>query len=125
MSVGHDSTGRGVRDTVEGFCARGNAAFFSGHRLLAGARRGRRDGLLEGPGAGDGPVVGTAEERRMAGSGRIAHPPAREGHRRIFAPVTRAGGASPAGAGGYTIHRRALGVRRTDLRYGDVLGAHP
>ena len=131
LSVGHDEYWSwAMRDTVEGFVARGgNAAFFSGNTAFWQVRI--EDGVMvcwKDRAPTMDPVVGTADERRM--SGLWSHPrigrPENELTGVTFARAgyARAGGASPAGSGGHTVHRPEHWVfAGTDLRYGDVLGA--
>ncbi len=133
LSVGHDEYWSwAMRDTVEGFVARGgNAAFFSGNTAFWQVRI--EDGAMvcwKDRAPALDPVVGTADERRM--SGLWSHPRIRRPENELTgvsfsrAGYARAGGASPAGSGGYTVHRPEHWVfDGTDLRYGDQLGAAP
>ena len=137
LSVGHDEYwSAGMRDTVEGFIARGgNAAFLSGNTAFWQVR-------LENPtpeGAAAtmvgykgqfkrDPVFGTdrvSELTSMWSDHLIERPEnhmtgvsfARGGYHRIGKRVT-------SGAGGYTIHRADHWLfEDTGLGYGDVLGA--
>jgi len=136
LSVGHDEYWSGpMRDTVEGFIARGgNVAFFSGNTALWQVR-------LEEPVDGtasvmvgykgrfkDDPVYGTERigeltsiwsdhligrpENRMTGVSFT-----RGGYHRIGKRVTN-------GAGGYTVYRPDHWIfDGTGIDYGDVLGA--
>ncbi len=137
LSVGHDEYWSGaMRDTVEGFIARGgNAAFFSGNTSFWQVRF--EDHTPEGPAATmvgfkgffkkdpvwdtdrigelttfwSEPLVGRPENR-MTG---VTF--SRGGYHRIGKRVTR-------GLGGYTIHRPDHWIfDGTGLDYGDVLGA--
>jgi hypothetical protein len=133
LSVGHDEYWSWeMRDTVEGFVGRGgNAAFFSGNTAFWQVRI--ADGVMlcwKDRAPQSDPVVGTADERRM--TGLWSHPrigrPENEltGVSFARAGYARAGGASPAGAGGYTVHRPEHWIfEGTGLHYGDLLGAGP
>jgi hypothetical protein len=135
LSVGHDEYWSWeMRDTVEGFVVRGgNAAFFSGNTAFWQVRiDGDRNAMVcwKDRAPTMDPVVGTKDARRM--SGLWSHPligrPENELTGVTFARAgyARAGGASPAGSGGYTVHRPEHWVfDETELRYGDVLGAGP
>jgi hypothetical protein len=133
LSVGHDEYWSWeMRDTVEGFVGRGgNAAFFSGNTSFWQVRI--EDGAMvcwKDRAPANDPVVGTPDERRMSGlwsHPRIGRP---ENHLTgvtfARAGYARAGGAAPAGSGGYTVHRPEHWVfEGTALRWGDVLGAGP
>jgi hypothetical protein len=137
LSVGHDEYWSGpMRDTVEGFIARGgNVAFFSGNTAFWQVRM--EDPTPEGPAATmvgykgffkQDPVYDTGRsgeltsiwsdhligrpENQMTGVGF-----ARGGYHRIGKRVT-------SGAGGYTVHRADHWLfEGTGLGYGDVLGA--
>jgi len=137
LSVGHDEYwSAAMRDTVEGFVARGgNAAFFSGNTSFWQVRL--EDPTPEGPAATmvgykgrfkQDPVYGTdriGELTSMWSDHEIGRPEnhltgvsfARGGYHRIGRVVGR-------GAGGYTIHRPDSWVfEHTDIGYGDLLGA--
>ena len=136
LSVGHDEYWSGpMRDTVEGFIARGgNVAFFSGNTALWQVR-------LEEPDAGsasvmvgykgrfkDDPVYGTdriGELTSIWSDHLIGRPEnqmtgvsfTRGGYHRIGKRVTN-------GAGGYTIYRPDHWIfDGTGIDYGDVLGS--
>ncbi len=137
LSVGHDEYwSSAMRDTVEGFIARGgNAAFFSGNTSFWQVRL--ENHTTEGPAATmvgykglfkRDPVFGTdrvgeltsiwsdhligRSENQMTGVSF-----ARGGYHRIGKRATQ-------GAGGYTIHRAEHWMfDGTGLGYGDVLGA--
>jgi len=137
LSVGHDEYWSSpMRDTVEGFIARGgNAAFLSGNTAFWQVRL--EDPTPEGP-AGtmvgykgrfkDDPVYGTdriGELTSMWSDHEIGRPEnemtgvsfARGGYHRIGKRVSN-------GAGGYTIHRADHWLfERTGIDYGDLLGA--
>jgi hypothetical protein len=127
LSVGHDEYWSWeMRDTVEGFVGRGgNAAFFSGNTAFWQVRI--QDGVMvcwKDRAPTQDPVRGP----RM--SGLWSHPligrPENELTGVTFARAgyARAGGACPAGSGGYTVHRPHHWVfDGTGLQYGDVLGA--
>jgi hypothetical protein len=136
LSVGHDEYWSGpMRDTVEGFIARGgNVAFFSGNTAFWQVRM--EDHTDEGPATTmvgykglfkNDPVFGTERqgelttiwsdhllgrpENRMTGVSF-----SRGGYHRIGKRVT-------SGAGGYTIHRAEHWLfDGTGITYGDVLG---
>jgi hypothetical protein len=137
LSVGHDEYWSGpMRDTVEGFVARGgNAAFLSGNTAFWQVRL--EDPTAEGPSATmvgykglfkRDPVYGTdriGELTSMWSDKEIGRPEnqmtgvsfARGGYHRIGKRATR-------GAGGYTLHRADHWLfDGTGLDYGDVLGA--
>jgi hypothetical protein len=137
LSVGHDEYWSGpMRDTVEGFIARGgNAAFLSGNTAFWQVRL--EDPTPEGPSATmvgykglfkRDPVYGTdriGELTSMWSDKEIGRPEnlmtgvsfARGGYHRIGKRATR-------GAGGYTLHRADHWLfDGTGLDYGDVLGA--
>jgi len=137
LSVGHDEYWSGpMRDTVEGFIARGgNVAFLSGNTAFWQVRL--EDHTAQGPATTmvgykgmfkNDPVYGTERqgeltsiwsdvllgrpENRMTGVSFT-----RGGYHRIGKRVTN-------GAGGYTIHRADHWLfEGTGLTYGDVLGA--
>ncbi|HYN35141.1 MAG TPA: N,N-dimethylformamidase beta subunit family domain-containing protein [Ilumatobacteraceae bacterium] len=140
LSIGHDEYWSGpMRDTVEGFIARGgNAAFLSGNTAFWQVRH-------EDPSGDDGsgpaatmvgykgffkrdPVYGTDRQSELTTiwSDRILERPenhmtgvsfSRGGYHRIGKRVTN-------GAGGYTLHRPEHWIfDGTGLDYGDVLGA--
>jgi hypothetical protein len=137
LSVGHDEYWSSpMRDTVEGFIARGgNAAFLSGNTAFWQVRL--EDPTPEGP-AGtmvgykgrfkDDPVYGTdriGELTSMWSDHEIGRPEnemtgvsfARGGYHRIGKRVSN-------GAGGYTIHRADHWLfEGTGIDYGDLLGA--
>ena len=131
LSVGHDEYWSwAMRDAVEGFVAGGaNAAFFTGNTSWWQVRfqddaRGMTCFKYR---AGEDPVVGTDDERRLTGSWsdrRIARPEAamtglsfsRGGYSRYGLGVPRASGA-------YTVWRPDhWAFEGTELRYGDALG---
>lgn len=137
LSVGYDEYWSGpMRDTVEGFIARGgNVAFLSGNTSFWQVRF--EDRTPEGPAASmvgykgqfkNDPVYGTsrmAELTSMWSDHEIGRPEtqmtgvsfSRGGYHRIGKRVTN-------GAGGYTIHRADHWLfEDTGLGYGDVLGA--
>jgi N,N-dimethylformamidase beta subunit-like protein len=134
-SVGHDEYWSWeMRDTVEGFVGRGgNAAFFSGNTAfwqVRFERDGRTMRCWKDRAPEHDPVVGTPDERRM--SGLWSHPRIKRPENELTgvtfarAGYVRAGGAAPAGTGGYTVHRPEHWVfEGTGLHYGDVLGAGP
>jgi hypothetical protein len=137
LSVGHDEYwSAGMRDTVEGFVARGgNAAFLSGNTAFWQVRL--EDRTPEGP-AGvmvgykgrfkQDPVYGTDRQPELTSiwSDHLIGRPenhmtgvsfVRGGYHRIGKRVTR-------GAGGYTVHRAEHWLfDGTGITYGDVLGA--
>ncbi len=137
LSVGHDEYWSGpMRDTVEGFIARGgNAAFLSGNTAFWQVRL--EQPTSQGPAATmvgykgnlrSDPVYGTDRERELTcmWSDRLVGRPenrmtgvsfVRGGYHRIGKRATR-------GAGGYTIHRPNHWLfDGTDIGYGDLLGA--
>lgn len=137
LSVGHDEYWSGpMRDTVEGFIARGgNAAFLSGNTSFWQVRL--EDRTPEGPAASmvgykgmfkRDPVYGTdriGELTSMWSDHEIGRPEnqmtgvsfSRGGYHRIGKVVAR-------GAGGYTIHRPDHWLfDGAEVSYGDVLGA--
>ena len=137
LSVGHDEYWSGpMRDTVEGFIARGgNVAFFSGNTAFWQVRL--EDHSAQGPAATmvgykghfkDDPVFGTermGELTSIWSDHLIGRPEnhmtgvsfTRGGYHRIGKRVTN-------GAGGYTIHRAEHWMfDGTGIGYGDVLGA--
>ena len=137
LSVGHDEYwSSAMRDTVEGFIARGgNAAFLSGNTSFWQVRF--EDPTVEGPAATmvgykgqfkQDPVLDTdrvPELTSMWSDHLIERPEnhmtgvsfARGGYHRI-------GKRATAGAGGYTIHRPNHWIfAGTGIGYGDVLGA--
>ena len=145
LSVGHDEYWSGpMRDTVEGFIARGgNAAFLSGNTAFWQVRLDgtMNDGTMNDGGAGPAatmvgykgffkqdPVLGTDREAELTTiwSDHLLDRPenhmtgvsfTRGGYHRIGKRVTR-------GAGGYTLHRPEHWIfDGTGLDYGDVLGA--
>jgi hypothetical protein len=133
LSVGHDEYwSRGMRDTVEGFVARGgNAAFFSGNTSLWQVRieGDDRDVMVGYKGFfKNDPVMGTdreAEATTFWSDVVVGRPEnhmtgvsfTRGGYHRIGRNVTN-------GLGGYTIHRAGHWIfDGTGLGYGDVLGA--
>jgi len=133
LSVGHDEYwSRGMRDTVEGFVARGgNAAFFSGNTSLWQVRiEGDDHDVMIGYKAflKSDPVLGTDRESETTtfwSDVVVARPEnemtgvsfTRGGYHRIGRNVT-------SGAGGYTVHRADHWIfDGTGLGYGDVLGA--
>ena len=135
LSVGHDEYWtRWMRDTVEGFIARGgNAAFFSGNTSLWQVRiEGDDHDVMVG-------YKGTFRQDPVMGTGREAEATTfwsdivvgrpenamtgvtftRGGYHRIGRNVA-------AGLGGYTVHRPGHWIfDGTGLGYGDVLGAGP
>lgn len=137
LSVGHDEYwSSGMRDTVEGFIARGgNAAFLSGNTAFWQVRL--EQPTPEGP-AGvmvgykgnfkSDPVYGTDRVRELTcmWSDRLVERPenlmtgvsfVRGGYHRIGKRATR-------GAGGYTVHRPDHWLfDGTGIGYGDLLGA--
>ena len=134
LSVGHDEYwSKGMRDTVEGFVARGgNAAFFSGNTSMWQVRiEGRdRDVMVGYKGFfKDDPLMGTARQSEVTTlwSDVIVGRPenfmtgvtfTRGGYHRIGRNVT-------AGLGGYTVHRADHWIfDGTGLRYGEVLGSN-
>jgi hypothetical protein len=137
LSVGHDEYWSGpMRDTVEGFIARGgNAAFLSGNTAFWQVRL--EQPTPEGPAATmigykgnfkSDPVYGTdrvGELSCMWSDALVGRPEnhmtgvsfVRGGYHRIGKRATR-------GAGGYTIHRPDHWLfDGTDIGYGDLLGA--
>ena len=137
LSVGHDEYWSGpMRDTVEGFIARGgNAAFLSGNTSFWQVRMENR--TPQGPAAAmvgykgffkDDPVYGTDRQHELTTiwSDHLLERPenhmtgvsfARGGYHRIGKRVTN-------GAGGYTVHRADHWLfEGTGVGYGDVLGA--
>ena len=133
LSVGHDEYwSAGMRDTVEGFVARGgNAAYFSGNTSLWQVRiEGDDHDVMVGYKAmfKDDPVLGTDRERELTtfwSDVIVARPEnhmtgvsfTRGGYHRIGRNVT-------SGLGGYTVHRADHWIfDGTGLGYGDVLGA--
>lgn len=137
LSVGHDEYWSGpMRDTVEGFIARGgNAAFFSGNTAFWQVRL--EDPTPEGPAATmigykghlkRDPVYGTDRQHTLTTiwSDHLLERPenhmtgvsfTRGGYHRIGKRVTH-------GLGGYTVHRANHWLfEGTGLDYGDVLGA--
>jgi hypothetical protein len=134
VSVGHDEYwSKGMRDTVEGFIARGgNAAFFSGNTAMWQVRieGGERDVMVGYKGFfKDDPFMGTAREPEVTTiwSDVILGRPenlmtgvtfTRGGYHRIGRNVS-------AGLGGYTVHRANHWIfDGTGLSYGEVLGAN-
>ena len=136
LSVGHDEYwSSAMRDTVEGFVARGgNAAFFSGNTSFWQVRL--EDATPEGPAATmvgykgrfkDDPVYGTGrmgELTSMWSDHEIGRPEnlmtgvsfSRGGYHRIGKRVTN-------GLGGYTVHRPDHWLfAGTGIGYGDVIG---
>jgi hypothetical protein len=137
LSVGHDEYwSMAMRDTVEGFIARGgHAAFLSGNTSFWQVRL--EQPTPEGP-AGvmvgykarwrDDPVLGTERQGELTAmwSDKLVGRPenrmtgvsfTRGGYHRIGKRVTQ-------GAGGYTMHRAGHWLfAGTGLDYGDVLGA--
>lgn len=137
LSVGHDEYWSGpMRDTVEGFVARGgNAAFLSGNtsfwqvRLEDADDAGRATRMVGFKGQyQNDPVYGTdrqAELTTLWSDVLLERPEnhltgvsfSRGGYHRIGPRVTN-------GAGGYTVHRHDHWLfDDTGLTYGDVLGA--
>jgi hypothetical protein len=133
LSVGHDEYwSRGMRDTVEGFVARGgNAAFFSGNTSLWQVRiEGDDHDVMVGYKGffKNDPVMGTDREVEATtfwSDVVVARPEnhmtgvsfTRGGYHRIGRNVTN-------GLGGYTVHRAGHWMfDGTGLGYGDVLGA--
>jgi hypothetical protein len=137
LSVGHDEYWSGpMRDTVEGFIARGgNVAFLSGNTAFWQVRH--EDRSPEGPARSmvgfkgrlkDDPCYGTERGRELTTiwSDHLLQRPenlmtgvsfARGGYHRIGKRVTN-------GAGGYTVHRPDHWLfDGTGVGYGDVLGA--
>ena len=137
LSIGHDEYWSGpMRDTVEGFIARGgNAAFLSGNTAFWQVRL--EDPTPEGPAATmvgykgflkDDPVYETdrLSELTTIWSDHLLDRPenhmtgvsfSRGGYHRIGKRVTN-------GAGGYTLHRADHWMfEGTGLDYGDILGA--
>jgi hypothetical protein len=134
LSIGHDEYwSKGMRDTVEGFIARGgNAAFFSGNTAMWQVRieGNDRDVMVGYKGFfKDDPFMGTARESEVTtiwSDAILARPEnhmtgvtfTRGGYHRIGRNVT-------AGLGGYTVHRANHWIfDGTGLSYGDVLGAN-
>jgi hypothetical protein len=136
LSVGHDEYWtKAMRDTVEGFVARGgNAAFLSGNTAFWQVRL--EDRSPEGPAAtlvgykqqfANDPVFGTDRQGELTSywSDLLVGRPenhmtgvsfTRGGYHRI-------GGAVASGAGGYTVHRPGHWLLEgTGLGYGDLLG---
>ncbi len=133
LSVGHDEYwSKGMRDTVEGFVARGgNAAFFSGNTSLWQVRieGAERDVMVGFKGFfKNDPLMGTPRETEVTTfwSDVIVGRPentmtgvtfTRGGYHRIGRNVT-------SGLGGYTVHRAGHWMfEGTGLGYGDVLGS--
>jgi hypothetical protein len=133
LSVGHDEYwSKGMRDTVEGFVARGgNAAFFSGNTSLWQVRieGAERDVMVAYKGFfKNDPLMGTPREAEVTTfwSDVIVGRPentmtgvtfTRGGYHRIGRNVT-------SGLGGYTVHRAGHWMfEGTGLGYGDVLGS--
>jgi hypothetical protein len=137
VSVGHDEYwSAGMRDTVEGFIARGgNAAFFSGNTSFWQVRF--EDFTPEGPAATmvgykglfkQDPVLDTDRQRELTSiwSDHLIGRPENEMTGVSFARggYHRIGKRATQGAGGYTIHRADHWMfDGTDLGHGDVLGA--
>jgi hypothetical protein len=131
LSVGHDEYwSGGMRDSVEGFIARGgNAAFFSGNTAFWQVRF---DDELRSMTcfkyrADEDPVVGTPDERLVSGvwsDHRIAWPETRTiGLTFTRGGYSRYGLGVPRGSGAYTVWRpEHWAFEGTDLRYGDELG---
>jgi hypothetical protein len=130
LSVGHDEYWSGpMRDTVEGFIARGgNVAFFSGNTAFWQVRHegsvmvGYKGNFRRDPVYETGQV---AQLTSMWSDHLVARPEnemtgvsfSRGGYHRIGRRVTN-------GAGGYTIHRHDHWLfEHTGIGYGDVLGA--
>jgi hypothetical protein len=131
LSVGHDEYWSWeMRDTVEGFVARGgNAAFFSGNTAFWQVRF-EGDAMIcwKDRAPTTDPVAGTRDARRL--SGLWSHPTigrpenALTGVTFCRGGYARNGGGVPAGSGGYTVHRpEHWAFDGTGLRYGDLLGA--
>jgi hypothetical protein len=135
LSVGHDEYwSRGMRDTVEGFVARGgNAAFLSGNTSLWQVRlEGDDHDVMVGYKGffKDDPLMGTGREAEVTtfwSDGVVGRPEntmtgvtfTRGGYHRIGRNVT-------GGLGGYTVYRAGHWLfDGTGLGYGDVLGAGP
>jgi len=131
LSVGHDEYWSWeMRDTVEGFVARGNnAAFFSGNTAFWQVRIDDAAMICWKDRAPDAdPVVGTADARRL--SGLWSHPTIARPENQMTGVsfcrggYARSGGGVPAGSGGYTVHRpEHWAFDDTGLAWGDVLGA--
>ena len=132
LSVGHDEYWSWeMRDTVESFVARGgNVCFFTGNTSYWQVRL-EQDGqrmIAYKAKADQDPVMGTARENRNTGiwSHRLTGRPenAMTGVSFSRGGYARIAGATPAGAGGYTIYRpEHWALRGTGLSYGDLLGA--
>jgi hypothetical protein len=132
LSNGHDEYWSwGMRDTVEGFVARGgNAAFFSGNVAFWQVRL-EQDGqqmVAYKSAVADDPVMGTHDERHNSGlwSHRLTKRPENEMTGLSFCRggYARFGNATPASAGGYTVYRhKHWALEGTGLAYGDQLGA--
>jgi hypothetical protein len=137
LSVGHDEYwSMGMRDTVEGFIARGgNAAFFSGNTSFWQVRF--EDHTPEGPAATMVGYKGLFKRDPVYGTDRIGELTSIWSDHEIGRPENHMTGVSFArggyhrigkratqGAGGYTIHRGDHWMfDGTGLGYGDVLGA--
>ena len=134
LSVGHDEYwSKGMRDTVEGFVARGgNAAFFSGNTSMWQVRiEGSDHDVMVGYKGffKDDPLMGTPRQSEVTTlwSDVIVGRPenimtgvsfTRGGYHRIGRNVT-------AGLGGYTVHRAGHWIfDGTGLSYGEVLGSN-
>src|SRR6202050_5438189 len=134
LSVGHDEYwSKGMRDTVEGFVARGgNAAFFSGNTAMWQVRLEGSERDVMGGYKGffkDDPLMGTPRQSEVTTiwSDVILGRPenlmtgvmfTRGGYHRIGRNVTN-------GLGGYTVHRAGHWIfDGTGLSYGEVLGSH-
>ncbi len=132
LSNGHDEYWSwGMRDTVEGFVARGgNAVFFSGNVAFWQVRL-EQDGqqmVAYKSQVDSDPVMGTADERHNSGlwSHRLTKRPENQMTGLTFcrAGYARFAGATPSSAGGYTVYRaRHWALEGTGLSYGDQLGA--
>jgi hypothetical protein len=132
LSNGHDEYWTwGMRDTVEGFVARGgNAAFFSGNVAFWQVRL-EQDGqqmVAYKASVARDPVLGTPQERHNTGiwSHRLTGRPENRMTGLSFCRggYARVGGATPGSAGGYTIYRhKHWALEKTGLAYGDQLGA--
>ena len=132
LSNGHDEYWTwAMRDSVEGFVARGgNAVFFSGNVAFWQVRL-EQDGqqmVAYKSSLDQDPVMGTPEQRRNTGlwSHRLTGRPENQMTGLSFcrAGYARFAGATPASSGGYTVYRhRHWALEGTGLGYGDQLGA--
>jgi hypothetical protein len=137
LSVGHDEYWSGpMRDTVEGFIARGgNVAFFSGNTAFWQVRM--EDHSAQGPAATMVGYKGFFKNDPVYDTDRVAELTSIWSDHLIGRPENHMTGVSfthggyhrigkrvTSGAGGYTVHRADHWLfAGTGLGYGDVLGA--